>query len=52
MEDSLDMPQPDKFRFVGPIKDQRKVGSAKAYLETNKVAMPPEQEKSLERTTS
>lgn len=49
MEDSLNMPQPDKLRFVGPVKDPQKVESARAYLETNKVAMPPEQKKSPER---
>ena len=48
MEDSLNMPQPDKLRFVGPVKDPQKVESARAYLETNKVAMPPEQ-KNLQR---
>jgi len=49
MEDSMDIPQPDKLRFVGPVKDKSKIESAKQYLETNKVAMPPEQEKTPER---
>lgn len=52
MEDSMDIPQPDKLRLVGPVKDPQKIESAKAYLETNKIAMPPEQKRTPERATN
>lgn len=49
MENTLDIPQPDKIRFVGPVKQPQKIEAAKTYLETNKIAMPPEQERTPEK---
>lgn len=49
MDESPEMPQPDKYRFVGSVKDPQKIEGARQYLEIGKVEMPPEQEKSSER---
>lgn len=49
MENSMDMPQPDRLRFVGLVKSAEGIEAAKQYLETNKPAVPPELRKSPER---
>lgn len=47
--ETSDIEQPDKLRFVGKVKEPRKIVAAKEYLDTNVPPMPPEIERSKER---